>query len=114
MRLDSLHDYADIIQQNIVSSPELSLDNVTAYTPDVDTTRPRKLLVKDLSVSVPKGDSLCIMGPSGCGKSSILRVIGGLWAAEKGTIHCPTTVGKDGIFFVPQQSYTTEATSNHR
>jgi NitT/TauT family transport system ATP-binding protein len=43
-------------------------------------------LYDDLSFAVRDGEFLCILGPSGCGKSTTLRVIGGLLAAEAGTV----------------------------
>ncbi len=47
---------------------------------------------------------------SGCGKSSLLRIIGGLWAFDSGTISRPQLVGRGGIFFVPQRPYITLGT----
>ena len=37
-----------------------------------------KLILKDVSFSLAKGDLACLIGPSGCGKTSLLRVIAGL------------------------------------
>jgi putative ATP-binding cassette transporter len=108
VRINSLQDYADIVAERTLPGEEIHLNKITALTPNVDKSRPRKLLVKDLDLRIGSGDSLCIMGPSGCGKSSLLRVLGGLWAVDEGTITRPVEVGSNGIFFVPQQSYTPE------
>ena len=35
-------------------------------------------------------------------------MLGGLWALHSGSIKRPLAVGQNGIFFVPQNSYTTE------
>jgi phospholipid/cholesterol/gamma-HCH transport system ATP-binding protein len=43
-------------------------------------------ILKDVSFSVNKGDTLVILGPSGAGKSSILKVMLGLWNPDKGKI----------------------------
>ena len=53
---------------------------------------------------------MIVMGPSGSGKTSLLRVLGGLWPFEKGTIYKPDTIGRNGIFFLPQRPYITLGT----
>eukprot|EP00808_Paulinella_micropora_P002089 g67897.t1 len=62
-------------------------------------------LFMGVNLHVKKGESLVIIGPSGCGKSSLLRVIGGLWGIEKGTIVRPNKKGSGGLFFLPQKAY---------
>jgi ABC-type uncharacterized transport system fused permease/ATPase subunit len=52
----------------------IKFSNVAIYTPDGGT-----LLIPDVSLDIPKGDSCLIMGPSGIGKSSLFRVLGKLW-----------------------------------
>jgi putative ABC transport system ATP-binding protein len=43
-------------------------------------------ILKGLTLSVPKGQSLGLVGPSGSGKSSLLMVMGGLEAATGGRV----------------------------
>lgn len=43
-------------------------------------------ILKDVSFSVNRGDTLVILGPSGAGKSSILKVMLGLWSPDTGKI----------------------------
>lgn len=43
-----------------------------------------KIIMKDLSFEVPKGDIFIIMGGSGCGKSTLLRTLTGLIPAQSG------------------------------
>lgn len=78
------------------SAEELTLKDVTILTPDR-----RRTLVDSLNVSLSHG-ALLICGPSGCGKSSVLRVLGGLWDAESGTIMRPAP---NLSMFVPQRPY---------
>ncbi len=45
-----------------------------------------KIIMKDLSFDIPRGDIFIIMGGSGCGKSTLLRTLTGLIAAHCGRI----------------------------
>ncbi|MEM7061608.1 MAG: ABC transporter ATP-binding protein/permease [Cyanobacteria bacterium P01_B01_bin.77] len=73
----------------------LSINNLTLTTPIAD-----KILIRDLSLTLPPPQSLLIVGPSGIGKSSLLRAIAGLWQTGNGTITCP-----DSVAFLPQHPY---------
>lgn len=42
--------------------------------------------VADFSLSVAKGEFICLLGPSGCGKTTILQMIAGFVAPTKGRI----------------------------
>ena len=62
----------------------LKLDGVGLYyhTPSAEI-----YAVKDVTMSVEKGEFIAIIGPSGCGKTSILSVIAGLIPASKGVVY---------------------------
>ena len=45
-----------------------------------------KKTLDDVSLSLGKNETLCIIGPGGCGKSTLLRCIAGLEYPEEGTI----------------------------
>jgi len=77
------------------SGPVLSLSHLTLMTPDES-----KILIRDLSLTLPKGKRLLIVGQSGVGKSSLLRAIAGLWQNGTGTITRPESVA-----FLPQRPY---------
>ena len=42
--------------------------------------------VRDISLTLEKGRILCLLGPSGCGKTTLLRLIAGLEAPDRGNI----------------------------
>ncbi|MDQ0809086.1 ABC-type nitrate/sulfonate/bicarbonate transport system ATPase subunit [Streptomyces sp. B3I7] len=43
-------------------------------------------VLRDLTLTVPDGQLLCVAGPSGCGKSTLLRTLAGLLPAAEGTV----------------------------
>ena len=45
-----------------------------------------KVVLSDISLSIPAGQSLCIIGTSGCGKSVTLKCLLGLIAPDSGSI----------------------------
>lgn len=64
----------------------------TADQPIVNCTNVRKSygafeVLKGISLSVKKGEVVCIIGPSGSGKSTLIRCINALVPITSGTIH---------------------------
>jgi NitT/TauT family transport system ATP-binding protein len=48
---------------------------------------PRRVVaLESASLTVAKGELLCLIGPSGCGKTSLLNIIGGLASASAGEV----------------------------
>ena len=43
-------------------------------------------VLEALSMTLPSGETSCIMGPSGCGKTTLLRILMGLEKADGGVI----------------------------
>ena len=57
----------------------LELDNISHRFGDA-------VAVNDASLVVGAGEIVCLFGPSGCGKTTLLRVVGGLEAVQKGSV----------------------------
>jgi putative ATP-binding cassette transporter len=76
------------------------LEKLGVQTPDK-----KKLLVKDLTFELHKGESILIMGASGAGKSSVLRTIAGLWYGANGLLERPAS---NQLMFLPQRPYMVE------
>ena len=49
-----------------------------------------KVLVKDFSAQVQRGDKIALIGPNGCGKTTLLKLMLGQLQADSGRIHCGT------------------------
>ena len=49
-------------------------------------------VLRDVSLSLNKGDKVAIMGPSGSGKSTLLRIIAGFLSPVSGTITKPSAI----------------------
>ena len=67
---------------------KISLEHITHRYGD-------KKVLDDISVSFEEAKNTCILGPSGCGKTTILRLIAGLEAPEKGIIKINETVATE-------------------
>ncbi|CEG76689.1 hypothetical protein RMATCC62417_11549 [Rhizopus microsporus] len=75
----------------------IEFDHVTLYSPS------RKLIVRDLCMTIQPGHHVVFTGSNGRGKTSILRTLAGLWPSSEGTVRVP----KD-ILFLPQIPYLVE------
>lgn len=61
--------------------------------------------VKELSFQVPKGGRLAIIGPSGCGKTTLLRLLAGLIAPDRGRISlCGSLASEAGRVVTPPEA----------
>ena len=64
---------------------DLQSDNVVQFQ-NVSFERSGRMIFEKLNLIVPKGKIVAIMGPSGTGKTTILKLISGQLAPEKGKV----------------------------
>ena len=78
--------------------PVLSLHQVSkCFQPGVPVLR-------EVSLRVEAGQTVCLLGPSGCGKTTLLRLIAGFEAPDSGEIHLiKRLVSRPGSLVPPEQ-----------
>ncbi len=54
-------------------------------------------VLKDISLTIPQGQIVCLIGPSGCGKSTLLRFLGGLEKPSSGEVLQVGSPPKDSL-----------------
>jgi len=62
----------------------VELQNISKYYKNPQTGNKQEVL-KDISLTIEKGESVAIVGPSGCGKSTLLNIMGTLDKPSGGT-----------------------------
>jgi NitT/TauT family transport system ATP-binding protein len=80
----------------------VELENVSKHYTTVKGTEVHAL--KDVSLSVQRGETVAIVGPSGCGKSTLLRLIAGLEKPGSGSIRGETAGAQFVVGYVFQDS----------
>jgi len=77
-------------------------DQIVVQHVDLVPPRTDRTLIRDLSLSVERGQRLLVVGPSGCGKTSFLRLVSGLWPPASGRVQRPA---EGDLLFIPQKPY---------
>ncbi|MBC7288586.1 MAG: ABC transporter ATP-binding protein [Armatimonadetes bacterium] len=86
--------------QAALDEPVVALDNVTlGYGP--------RVVLREVSLTIRRGEFLGLVGPNGAGKTTILRAILGLLKPRSGEIHYAGD-GRPRFGYVPQQSQVDE------
>ena len=75
----------------------VAYEGLTLLSPGSD-----HVLVRELSVSVPRGTRVLIVGPNDAAKVALFRATAGIWENGRGRIIRP---GLDAILFLPERPY---------
>lgn len=59
----------------------------------------RQQVLRDVSISIEKGEIVGLLGPNGAGKSTLMKILLGLWHADEGTVEAPASHG-----YLPEQN----------
>src|SRR6266498_1699567 len=51
-----------------------------------DPRKPGLVALYDISLTIRKNEFVSLLGPSGCGKTTLIRIIAGLLAADRGDV----------------------------
>jgi NitT/TauT family transport system ATP-binding protein len=62
------------------------------------------IALRDVSMTVKRGQMCCVVGPSGCGKSTLLKAMLGLVNPDEGTITIDDERRREGVAYVQQDS----------
>src|SRR5688500_3628542 len=74
---------ADEILDPVLHAPSIEVNNVTV---SFKTAKGIYTAVKDISLSVKKGEIVSLIGHSGCGKSTLMATISGMVAPTEGEV----------------------------
>lgn len=89
-------EYEQTIKREITSDhSDMLLQNVNVFKPD------GSILLQNVFITLPHGQSIALAGPSGVGKSTLLRVMANIWPFASGAIQQP----KGRMMFTPQRPY---------
>lgn len=62
--------------------------------------------LRNLNLTIPRGQFVCLIGPSGCGKSTLLNMTAGLFAPSAGSVRfqgAPVTMPNTKVGYITQQ-----------
>ena len=53
----------------------------------------KQQVLRDVTLDIPEGQVLGLLGPNGAGKSTLMKILIGLWSADKGLVSVPERIG---------------------
>ena len=75
-------------------TPQIVTDGVSVT---FDLAGLRQEVLRDVSLSIPRGSFVCLIGPSGCGKSTLLKVLAGLVRPTRGQVRVAGLPPEDAV-----------------
>ena len=83
----------------------VKIENLTKYYG-------KKVVLKDINLSVPQGQFYCLMGPNGSGKTTLISILASIRHKTSGQINIfgkPPEQARDFIGYMPQESFSSAA-----
>lgn len=59
----------------------------------IDKSFGKQRVLRDVTLEIPQGQVLGLLGPNGAGKSTLMKILIGLWSADKGSVNVPERIG---------------------
>ena len=59
----------------------------------IDKSFGAQQVLRDVTLEIPQGQVLGLLGPNGAGKSTLMKILIGLWKADKGSVTVPERIG---------------------
>ena len=59
----------------------------------IDKSFGSQQVLRDVTLEIPEGQVLGLLGPNGAGKSTLMKILIGLWKADKGSVTVPERIG---------------------
>jgi putative ATP-binding cassette transporter len=103
-RLGSLADAMEQAQSPAAASIDVVEDEARVAYEQLTllSTRSDHVLVRELSISIPRGTRVLIVGPNDAAKVALFRATAGIWEKGSGRVVRP---GLDAVFFLPERPY---------
>jgi ABC-type glutathione transport system ATPase component len=81
---ENINELADSILAPAFDSPSIEVNNVTV---SFNTSKGLYTAVKDINLTVKKGEIISLIGHSGCGKSTLMGTISGMVKPSEGEVY---------------------------
>ena len=92
--------------ERVEDGERVAFEGLTLCTP-----KDRRVVVKDLSLEVPRGGTLLVTGPNAAGASALFLATAGTWECGSGRIVVPP---RDAIRFAPRRPFAMRGTLRQR
>lgn len=78
----SIQEEEKVININVNAEKDIILNNVSFSYPGTDD-----IAIKNISLSINKGEKIAIVGQNGCGKTTLCKIILGVYQPQKGDVY---------------------------
>ena len=76
----------NLLSNYFIRRVSINENNIILKLETVSKSFKQQKVLDNLSLTIEKGERMCLLGPSGCGKTTVLRLIAGLEVPDRGKI----------------------------